>query len=232
MRVLGIIPARGGSKGIPRKNIRPLAGKPLLAYTAEAARAARHLERTILSTDDLEIAEVGRRCGLEVPFLRPPGLACDHTPTLPVLRHAVHAIEEAGDRYEAICLLQPTHPLRGPEHIDGCIELLMQSGADTVMTVLAVPPEHNPYWVYFQDAQGYLRLSTGEPAPIPRRQDLPAAFHREGSVYVTRRDVLMEQKTLYGQRVLGYPMDAAHSINLDSLPDWQRATELIEARPR
>ena len=114
MTVVGIVPARGGSKGIPRKNIAPLLGKPLLAYTAEAALAARRLARVILSTDDDEIAEVGRRCGLEVLFMRPPELARDDTPMLPVVQHAVRWLEERGDRYDAVCLLQPTNPLRRP----------------------------------------------------------------------------------------------------------------------
>src|SRR6266516_4625509 len=112
-RVLGIITARGGSKGIPRKNIRLLGAKPLLQYTAEAAFGAKRLARVILSTEDEEIADVGRQCGLEVPFLRPSALARDDTPTLPVLQHAVRALEEGGESYDAICLLQPTNPFRG-----------------------------------------------------------------------------------------------------------------------
>src|ERR1041384_5143897 len=111
MRVLGLIPARGGSKGVPRKNIRLLAGKPLLQYTAEAALSARKLARVILTTDDEEIAETGRQCGLEVPFLRPAELAQDDTPTLPVMQHVVDWLEKQGEAYEAICLLQPTNPL-------------------------------------------------------------------------------------------------------------------------
>ena len=122
LRVLGIIPARGGSKGIPRKNIRRLAGKPLLQYSAQAALGARRLARTILSTEDPEIAEVGRTCGLEVPFLRPPELARDDTPTLPVLQHAVRTLEAAGDHYDAVCLLQPTNPFRQSHDIDACIQ--------------------------------------------------------------------------------------------------------------
>src|ERR1043166_8417625 len=121
MRVLAIITARGGSKGIPRKNIRLLAGKPLLQYTAEAALAAKQLERVILSTEDEEIAQVGKICGLEVPFLRPPELARDDTPTLPVLQHAVNALEKTGARFDAICLLQPTAPLRQSNDIDACM---------------------------------------------------------------------------------------------------------------
>lgn len=229
-KVLGIVTARGGSKGIPRKNLVTLAGKPLLQYTAEAALAAKTLSRVILSTDDPEIAEVGRLCGLEVPFMRPKELAQDDTPTLPVLQHAVRFLEEKGERYDAICLLQPTNPLRKPEWIDDCVRLLFERGADAVVTVLPVPYEYNPHWVYFQREDGTLYLSTGEKEPIPRRQLLPPAFHREGSVYVTRRDVLMEQNSLYGEKLLGYVLNPEECVNIDSIEDLARAEELLKKR--
>jgi CMP-N-acetylneuraminic acid synthetase len=226
MTVLAVIPARGGSKGIPRKNIVPLLGKPLLAYTAEAALRARRLTRVVLSTDDLEIADTGRACGIEVPFLRPPELAADNTPMLPVVRHAVEWIERRGERFDAVCLLQPTSPLRGPHVIDDCIGLLERTGVDAVVSVCAVPHSYNPHWVYFEDETGCLRLSTGEREPIARRQDLPPAFHREGSVYVTRRDVLMQQNSLYGNRVAGYVIDETLSVNIDAPADLERAVAL------
>jgi|SRR5436190_4056961 CMP-N,N'-diacetyllegionaminic acid synthase len=227
MRVLGIIPARGGSKGIPRKNIRLLGAKPLLQYTAEAALGAQRLTHVILSTEDEEIAEIGRQCGLEIPFMRPAELARDNTPTLPVLQHTVRALEKAGECYDAISLLQPTTPFRSSEDIDGCIELLINSGADSVVTVLPVPPEHNPHWVYFLNGDGFLHLSTGEEAPIPRRQMLPPAFHREGSVYVTRRDILIEENSLYGSKVVGFPIEVSRSVNLDTPGDWERAETVL-----
>lgn len=225
MRVLGVVTARGGSKGIAGKNVRPLGGKPLLAWTAEAALAARRLSRVVLTTDDQRIAEVGRGCGLEVPFLRPAELARDETPTLPVLQHAVAELERAGDRFDAVCLLQPTSPFRRPGDIDGCIDLLESAGLDAVVSVLPVPPEHNPHWVYFRDREGLLRLATGEEQPIPRRQELPPAFHRDGAVYVTRRDVLM-QGSLYGRRLGGFLADS-RSVNLDTPADWELAERLV-----
>jgi CMP-N-acetylneuraminic acid synthetase len=230
MRVLGLIPARGGSKGIPRKNIRALGGKPLLQYSAESALASRRLARVILSTDDEEIARVGLECGLDVPFLRPAELAEDTTPTLPVVQHAVGWLEREGERFDAICLLQPTNPFRRAEHIDACIDLLEKSGADSAVTILPVPAEYNPHWVYFQDEDGSLRLSTGEETPIARRQALPPAFHREGSVYVTRRSVVMDQNSLYGKRVAGYMMEAGSSVNIDNQEDWERAVAIVSNR--
>lgn len=229
MRVLGIVTARGGSKGVPRKNIRVLAGKPLLQWTAEAALEAKRLARVVLTTDDAEIAAIGRDAGLDVPFMRPAELALDTTPSLPVIQHVVATLEAAGDRYDATCLLQPTSPLRAPDTIDRCIELLETTDADSVMTVLPVPDEHNPHWVFFQDATGALVPALADP-PITRRQDLPRAFHREGQVYATRRDVLMLGNSLYGARTVGYPIDPAESVNIDMPDDWRRAEALLGAR--
>lgn len=230
MIVAGVIPARGGSKGVPRKNIALLGGKPLVVHTIEAALAAKRLTRTILTTDDEEIAAVGRAAGIEVPFLRPADLAGDRSPTLPVLQHAVAWLEANGLQPDAICLLQPTNPLRGAALIDACIAEFEARGADCVFTTLPVPAEHNPHWVYESAAGGSLRLSTGEAEPIPRRQSLPPAYHREGSVYITRRDVLMRQGSLYGQRVFGYPLDAALSVNIDTEDDLRRAEAMLAAR--
>jgi len=227
MRVLGLIPARGGSKGVPRKNIRPLAGRPLLCYTADAALSARTLTRVIVSTDDGEIAHVAIACGLDVPFVRPDELARDDTPTLPVVQHALRAVEATDGAYDAVCLLQPTNPLRTADDIDGCVGLLQETGADSAVTVLPIPAEHNPHWAYFRTAEGELHLSTGEAQPIARRQELPAAYHREGSVYVTRRAVLLTGNSLYGQRVVGYELDGARSVNIDTMTDWARAEAMF-----
>lgn len=228
LRVLGLVTARGGSKGVPRKNVRLLAGKPLLAWTAEAALAARRLTQVVLSTDDEEIAAVGRACGLEVPFLRPPELARDDTPMMPVVQHALGAVDRPGEPFDAVCLLQPTTPLRHAAHIDACIELLEQSGADSVVTFVPVPAELNPHWVYFQRPDGTMVLSTGEAQPIPRRQELPAAYRREGSVYVSRSEVVA-RGTLYGDRVLPYWMDAARCVDINDAGDWEAAERLLQA---
>jgi CMP-N,N'-diacetyllegionaminic acid synthase len=229
MRVLGIVTARGGSKGVPRKNIREIAGKPLLAWTAEAALAATRLTRVVLTTEDAEIADVGRQVGLDVPFMRPVELAHDSTPSLPVLQHVVATLEAQGEQYDATCLLQPTSPLRNAATIDACVELLISSAADSVVTVLHVPAEHNPHWVFFRDAAG--RLIPAMPGPlIPRRQELPPAFHREGQVYVTRRDVLMNQGSLYGTRMVGFEIDSDMSVNIDTEADWTRAEQLLAGR--
>ena len=229
MTVLGLIPARGGSKGIPRKNIRRLGGKPLLQYTAEAALASQRLTAVVLSTDDEEIADVGRTCGVNVPFLRPAELARDATPTLPVAQHALRWFAEQDRRFDAVCLLQPTNPLRRAADIDRAIELFENTGADAVISMLAVPAEFNPHWVFLQLPDQTVRLSTGERTPIARRQDLPPAFHREGSIYVTRASVVLEQDSLYGNRTIPLIMRAEDSVNIDDAEDWAKAEIRISA---
>ncbi len=227
MKVLGLITARGGSKGVPRKNIRILNGKPLLAYTAETALRTRTLTRIILSTEDEEIAEIGRDCGIDVPFMRPNELAQDATPSFPVVQHALSTLEKTGERFDAVCLLQPTNPLRRAEDIDNCVRLLIESNADSVVSVLPVPHEYNPHWVFWKNENNLLSLAIGESEPTTRRQDLPPAFHRDGSVYVTRRDTILEKKSLYGETVRGYEIEAKFSVNIDTEADWQKVEDRL-----
>lgn len=226
--ILGIVTARGGSKGVPRKNITSLGGKPLLAYTVEAALGSARLTRTLLSTDDEEIAAVGRDCGLEVPFMRPAELARDDTPTLPVIQHAIRWYEEHVAAIDAVCILQPTSPLRTSADIDACLDLYLAQRPDSVISVVPVPAKYNPHWVYFQNEQGLLQLSTGESEPIPRRQALPTAYIRSGSVYVTRRDVVMLENSLFGKSTLGYIEDPQRVVNIDSPHDLDEARQRLE----
>ena len=229
MRVIGVVPARGGSKGVSRKNIRSLNGKPLLTYTAEAALRATRLDRVILSTDDEEIAAIGRSSGLDVPFMRPQELATDTAPSIEVVRHALNAIAETGEIYDAVCLLQPTNPLRRPQDIDNCIDLLESSGATSVVSVLAVPTEYNPHWVYWKNGSDRLVLADGGNEPIPRRQELPRAYHRDGTVYVTLCSTVLNENSLYGGSTAGYEMDPAFSANIDTEADWQAVERRMNA---
>ena len=215
LRVLGIVTARGGSKGIPHKNTVPVAGKPLLAYTAEAALAARNLARVVLSTDDEEIARVGRELGLEVPFMRPAELARDDTPSLPVVQDVVRRLEAAGDRYDAIFILQPTNPLRLPSDIDGAIELLDRSGADSVISFTDVGERHPARMKFIDDQGRVVDPPFAEAFEGQRRQDLPKLYLRDGSVYVTRRDVLMDQNSVKGSDCRAWLMPTERSCNVD-----------------
>ena len=173
--VLGLVPARGGSKGVPGKNVRPLAGHTLLEYTARAARESGVLDRVILSTDSLEIADAGRRAGLEVPFMRPPTLAADDTPMLPVIQHALAETARSGWSPDVIVLLQPTSPLRRPEHIRDAVNVLRDTSADSVVTVVEVPRHLSPDYVMRMD-EGRLKPFLPEGARITRRQDARPAY--------------------------------------------------------
>jgi len=223
MNVLGLIPARGGSKGIPGKNITPLAGKPLLKYTCEAALGSRRLSRVLLNTDDLQIAEVGKQCGVEVPFLRPDHLAQDDTPILPVIQQTLEWLE-VHDGYipQAIMLLQPTSPLRRSEHIDTAIDIFYSENADTVVSVLEVPHQYNPVSVMKLTEGGYLEPFQDGPM-ILRRQDKPSVFARNGPAVLVVRRELIERGQLYGERVFPYIMGRIESLDIDEEIDLQTA---------
>ncbi len=227
VRVLGVVTARGGSKGIPRKNLALVAGKSLLAYTAEAALAARRLSRVVLSTDDEEIAAVGRRLGLDVPFIRPAELARDDTPTVPVIQDIVRRLEATGDRYDALFILQPTNPLRTAADIDGAIDLLERTGADSVISFVDVGERH-PARMKLVDAEG--RVTDPPFAEVfegQRRQELSKLYLRDGAVYVTRRDVLMEQNSVKGRDCRAWIMPPERAWNIDSPLDLYIVEQLL-----
>ncbi len=230
MRVLGLVPARAGSKGVPGKNTRALCGRPLLAWTAHAALGAERLARVVLSTEDPAIAELGRSLGLDVPFVRPAALATDDAPTLPVVQHALEALIAAGDAFDAVCLLQPTSPTRTAALIDECVTLLESSGADAVVSAHRLPDEHHPHWALIGDAGGAVRWASGSDAPPTRRQDLPAAWHRDGAVYVTRTDVVLAG-SLYGDDLRIVATDPATTVNVDTAADWAAAEVLLRDLP-
>jgi CMP-N,N'-diacetyllegionaminic acid synthase len=232
MRVLGIVTARGGSKGIPGKNLKLLGGKPLIAHTIEAAQASLALERLILSTDDETIAETGRALGCEVPFQRPPELARDDTPHLPVIQHAVRWMgEHAGYRPDAVMILQPTSPLRQPADILASIALLEESAADAVLSVSEVSAHMHPMRTLRVDAAGNAVLFvTGAPVRqrINRRQDLPAAWVMNGAIYVCRTGVLFgADPSLYGDLVVAYRMPTRRGVNVDEPEDWVAAERAL-----
>jgi CMP-N-acetylneuraminic acid synthetase len=227
MRILGLIPARGGSKGIPRKNIRQMAGKPLVQYTIEAAQAAKRLSRVIVSTEDDEIAEVSRSLEADVPFMRPAELAADDTSTLQVVLHALDWLEQQGETYDAVCVLEPTNPLRTSNEIDGCIALMQLLDADTVLTVAPVPDRYHPHRVYFKTPQNGLIPCVDEKAIVHRRQDRPEAFYRDGSVYLSMVEVLRRKNSLFGDHIAGYILDGSASISIDTPEDWARAEAFL-----
>jgi CMP-N-acetylneuraminic acid synthetase len=227
--VLGLVPARGGSKGVPGKNTRPLAGRPLLEYTARAALASGVLHRVILSTDSAEIADCGRRIGLEVPFMRPAALAEDDTPMLPVVEHALDELGRQGWEPALVVLLQPTSPLRTPAHIRAAVELLRQTGADSVVSVVAVPPHLSPDYVMRID-EGRLRPFLPGGARVTRRQDARPAYVRDGTVYAFRTAALRRFGSLYGDDCRPLLLDAAESLSIDTAADWAAAERALAGR--
>ena len=223
---LGIIPARGGSKGIPGKNIRLLANRPLLEYTVEAARASSVLDRLILSTDSERIAAVGRSLGLEVPFLRPRELAKDDTPMVPVLEHAVAFLEQSGWSPGMVVLLQPTAPLRRPSHIADAVDMLCTTGCDSVVSVVEVPRHLSPDYV-MRIVDGRLVSFLPEGRHLTRRQEARPAYARDGTVYVVRRAVLMTNHSLYGADCRPLVLPIRESVTLDTPEDWAIAEQLM-----
>jgi len=229
MLVLGLVPARGGSKGVPGKNVRPLAGHTLLEYTARAARESGVLDRVILSTDSPEIADAGRRAGLEVPFMRPAALAGDDTPMLPVIQHVLAETARSGWSPDVIVLLQPTSPLRRPEHIRDAVNVLRDTSADSVVTVVEVPRHLSPDYVMRID-EGRLKPFLPEGARITRRQDARPAYSRDGTVYAFRRATVERFGGIYGDDCRPLLIDANESLSIDSPADWDEAERLLARR--
>lgn len=227
MQILGLITARGGSKGVPGKNIKPLGGKPLLQYSIDAARSCPGIQRLVLSTDDPAIAECGKALGAEVPFMRPEALALDNTPTLPVVQHVLQELAKTGAHFDAVCLLQPTSPFRRESLLNDCITRFIESQADTLITVRKVPAEYNPHWTFEEKQDGLLRISTGEENIIPRRQELPVAWHRDGQVYITLSSVIQNENTLLGKKMVGFDNSLSAPINIDTMEDWYKAEAYI-----
>ena len=222
MLVLGMIPARAGSKGIPGKNLVDLAGRPLITYTIEAARRSVALGRFIISTDDARIAAFAREQGVEVPFFRPAGLAEDDTPMQPVVMHAMAEMDRLGFQAEAVMVLQPTSPLRRAEHIDAAVELMLSKGADTVVSVAEVPHAYNPVSLMIEEPGGELApYAPGEMAL--RRQDKPRVYARNGPAILLIRRAIIEAGQLYGNHIRPLLMDLHDSIDIDGPDDLLQA---------
>jgi CMP-N,N'-diacetyllegionaminic acid synthase len=226
IKVLAIVPARGGSKGVPRKNIRPLLGKSLIQRTFEVIQQTKGIDRVILSTDDEEIAAHGKSIGLEVPFMRPDKLATDVSSMTGVILHALDTLVETENYVpDAVVLLQPTSPLRKPGHIERAIELL--NGNDAVCSVLEVPQEFSPYYVMKITDKGYLDFFLEEGRTIKRRQDAPKAYLREGTVYLATVATIRTYHDLYGQSCVPMLIAKEESLSIDTEEDWEKAVDSL-----
>lgn len=228
MKILGLIPARGGSKGVPNKNIKPLAGKPLIHYTIEAALPCPDISQLVVSTDSTAIAEVSRAAGAAVPFMRPDELATDSSPSIDTVIHAVEWFQEKGEHFDAVCLLQPTSPFRTAEDIQKAVTAFKQQTADSLISVREVPHQYNPHWIFEpKESDGFLKIATGEQQIIPRRQELPKAYYRDGSIYMVKTKVLLEQRSLYGEQIAFCVSENPVYVNIDTLADWAEAERQI-----
>lgn len=213
LRVLALVPARGGSKGLPRKNVLPLDGRPLIGWTLAAAAGSRYLDRCVVSTDDAEIAAVARAEGGEVPFMRPAKLASDRADSFSVISHALGQLPG----YDLLVLLQPTSPLRSAEDIDATLETLLQHRAPACVSV--VEPGKSPYWSYRTDDNARLVPLLEPRFSRMRRQDLPTAYVLNGAVYAARTEWLSIQRGFVGDGTVAYIMPAARSVDIDSAFD-------------
>ncbi len=228
MKILGLIPARGGSKGVPNKNIKLLAGKPLINYTIEVGLACAEITKLVVSTDSPEIAKISKAAGAEVPFFRPAELATDTSPSIDTVIHAVEFFRKEGNQFDAVCLLQPTSPFRQTEEVQKAISTFIEKEADSLISVRKVPHQFNPHWIFEPNADDdFLKIATGESEIITRRQELPPAYYRDGSIYLVKTEVLLKKRSLYGERIAFSLSENDVFVNIDTMEDWERAEKGI-----
>lgn len=222
--LLAVVPARGGSKRLPRKNVRPLHGKPLLAWTVEAALASGVMRRVVVSTDDEEVRRCALDHGAEAPFLRPAHLATDEATTVAVLQHALAFYEARGESFDYVATLQPTSPMRDAQDLREAAALLARRRPDSLVSV--VKPKLHPDWLFQARPDGTLRRAPRDPARPPVDHYAP-----NGAIYLTRAD-LVRKGDMYGETCIPYPMPARRSIDVDDETDFRMAECLWEERPR
>ncbi len=226
MKILGLIPARGGSKGIPQKNRKELVGKPLIVYSIESALKSQMIDHLMVSTDDEMIRDISEKAGAIVPFLRPAELASDQSPTIDTVIHTLHFYENKSIHFDAVCLLQPTCPFRTSQEIDEAIQIFKKEDADCLISVKEVPHTYNPHWTFeIKKDSPYLNIATGEKEIISRRQELPKAYYRDGSIYLTKTKVILQNKSLYGEKISWILSSNPRHVNIDTMADWELATQ-------
>jgi CMP-N-acetylneuraminic acid synthetase len=231
LSIPALITARGGSKGIPRKNVVDLGGKPLIAWTIEAALQSEKIGRVIVSTDDEEIADAACHAGAEVPFMRPADLAQDGSAHIPVIQHALRWLEQdEGALPEFFCLLQPTSPLRTAGHIDEAVQLLLDKKTDAVVSVCEA--ETHPFMARKIDSHGILHTFLDIPEGYLRRQNFPAAYEINGAIYLCRSRIVMEENILMPTHTAGFVMDKKSSLDIDTPEDLERTRNLLLKRDR
>ncbi|MBA2562983.1 MAG: acylneuraminate cytidylyltransferase family protein [Chitinophagaceae bacterium] len=224
MKVLGLIPARGGSKGVLNKNIKLLNGKPLINYTIQQALSVRQLIRVVVSSDSQQILDVASAFHAIEIIKRPENLATDTTPMIAVIEHVLSYYKQKGEQFDVVCLLQATSPFRSPNLIESAIDQLEKEKSDSLITVRTVPEKYNPHWLFEKGDNG-LELATGEKEIISRRQSLPSAYYRDGKIYLMKVDLIYQGKII-GGKISGYINDNEPDVNIDNMEDWEVAQNL------
>lgn len=225
LRVLAILPARGGSKGVPSKNKKILGAKPLIQYSIEAALESSLLSEVCVSSDDNEILEIAKKSNVTA-LKRPDHLADDKARSVDVVKHCLLEYKKLNCEFDAICLIQPTTPFRAHRFIDSCIGEYIERDADSLISVLEVPHQFNPHWV-FEETEGKLAISTGEKEIITRRQNLPKSYYRDGSIYITDINIILERESFFGNKLHFVLSDPKFNINIDTMDDWSLAEGFI-----
>ena len=220
-KVLALIPARGGSKGLPGKNLMPMNGRPLIDFSVQAARASRHVDRVVVSSDDEAILAAARACGAETPFVRPAALATDEASTFAVAEHALSCLPG----YDVLVLLQPTSPLRTAADIDGALEGMAVAGAGSCVSVC--PVGQSPYWMYRLGAGDVLQPVLAPPPGVSRRQDLPPVYTLNGAVYVADCARLLAERAFVAADTVAWVMPAERSIDIDTAADFEAFRQAV-----
>lgn len=223
-RILAVIPARGGSKGVPRKNIKDLAGKPLIGWTIEAAKASKYIDCLVLSSEDDEIIKVAQSLSCDAPFKRPLELAKDDTHGIEPILHAV----EQCPGFDYVMMLQPTSPLRLTEDIDCCIEKFINENVKSCVSVCE--PGKSPYWMYNINSNSTLEPLLPEFSLVPRRQDLPSVYALNGAVYIAEIEWLKQNRNFMSHNTIGFIMPASRSYDIDSMEDFMICEMLMKRR--
>ena len=230
--ILGLIPARGGSKGLPRKNIKPLSGKPLIAWTIEQALASKYLDRVVVSTDDKEIAEISKKYGAEIPFIRPKELARDDSTTSDVILHALNWFESTGKKYDYLALLESTSPLREKNDIDKCIELLINNeAAKSIVSVSKLESAHPEFNAVIDKKSGFIKKVDGTTEfKVLRRQDIPDIYFFDGTIYISETSILKIKRTFCHKFTMAYIVPHWKSLEIDELSDIICAEALLKSK--
>jgi CMP-N-acetylneuraminic acid synthetase len=225
-KVLGLVTARGGSKGLPGKNLMKIGGMSLVCRAVRAGLESRYIDDVVISTDDEAIASEAAKCGCEVPFMRPAELASDSAKSIDVIRHALTELGSAGREYGVFVLLQPTTPFRTAAHVDGCLEMLAETDADSVVSVTEA--EHHPMWMNTLPADMSMKDFIRPEAENKNRQELPTYYRINGGVYAVCTEMMLRTNRLYSQKSYAYLMDAESSVDIDTPLDFALAEIIAE----